>query len=711
MYFRFSKNFMAILGSLRKNSVVLITVIGMALFAFVISGVFDGKGYVAQSPIGVINGKDLSIEEFRDQVDFLQSNYNLTGINAVNSVWDQKIRASILDDQFELSGVSSGKDHLESVISENPSFSSDPRFQNEIGEFDINKFVDFIAELRTTNTSAYEQWKNQELAFENQSNEKIYFDLIKSGINFSFKDAEFEYLSQNDKVDIEYIQIPFSSVDDSLITLKKSQIEKYIKENESEYKVDSSRNIKYVLFDEKPSKEDETATRNILENLLNERKEFNSVSKLEEVIPSLTTTNNLSEFINDNSEIAFDSIYVPKGALPVNDANILFDLDIDQTYGPYIDGEYFKISRMLDRKVGGNVRASHILIAYQGSLNASPQTLRTKLEAQNEAKRILNLVRRNPNSFSSLASEFSDGPSSSVGGDLGFVQQGAMVKPFNDFIFSNKVGEIGMVETDFGFHVITIVAKEDLVLLASVAVKNLPSDTTSDRVFNSATKFEIGLSKDLNFDDLADESDYDVKTVNSIKVLDENLPGLPNQRRMVQWLFSDETKIGSYKRFDLSSGGYIVALVTGLTNEGLATIDDVRFTAIPKIRNIEKAKLIIKENSDLKTLEDLASYNEITVNKALALNQKSATITDAGFEPLVVGHAFALTENEESDFIVGQNGVYKIRVLKRDSSIELESYQGYKNQLIQSKRPSSTNSLYLALKENAEIEDNRSTYY
>ena len=182
---------MAILGSLRKNSVVLITVIGMALFAFVISGVFDGKGYVAQSPIGVINGKDLSIEEFRDQVDFLQSNYNLTGINAVNSVWDQKIRASILDDQFELSGVSSGKDHLESVISENPSFSSDPRFQNEIGGFDINKFVDFIAELRTTNTSAYEQWKNQELAFENQSNEKIYFDLIKSGINFSFKDAVF----------------------------------------------------------------------------------------------------------------------------------------------------------------------------------------------------------------------------------------------------------------------------------------------------------------------------------------------------------------------------------------------------------------------------------------------------------------------------------------------------------------------------------------
>ena len=43
--------------------------------------------------------------------------------------------------------------------------------------------------------------------------------------------------------------------------------------------------------------------------------------------------------------------------------------------------------------------------------------------------------------------------------------------------------------------------------------------------------------------------------------------------------------------------------------------------------------------------------------------------------------------------------------------MDLESYRSYKNQLIQSKRPTSTNSLYLALKENAEIEDNRSTYY
>ena len=447
---------MAILGSLRKNSVVLITVIGMALFAFVISGVFDGKGYVAQDPIGIVNDQDMSIEEFRNQVDFLERSYNLSGMNAVNSVWDQTVRNYILNNQFELSGIDSGKDHLEYILSQNPTYNSDPRFLNDAKLFEIEKFIDLIVELKTTNPDAYEQWKKQESIFQSQSNEKIYFDMISSGINYSFKDGEFEYLLQNDRVDIEYVQIPYSSIPDSLIKLKNSDVEKYIKSNDSDFKIDASRSIDYVLFEEKPSLEDENETKKILEGFLVEKKEYNNVSKQEETIPSLRSAKNLTEFINQNSDIKFDSIYVPKGSLPNNDANILFNLNKNQIYGPYLDDEYFKISRMLDKKKGGNVRASHILISFKGSQDANPEITRSKTEAKKEANRILNLVRKNPDSFSGLAFELSDGPSKSRGGDLGFFQEGAMVKPFNDFVFSKKEGSIGLVETDFGFHIILL---------------------------------------------------------------------------------------------------------------------------------------------------------------------------------------------------------------------------------------------------------------
>ena len=702
---------MAVLGNLRKNSFVLISVIGMALFAFVIAGVFDGKGYSSQEPIGFVDDEEISIEEFRNQVDFLETSYNLSGMMAVNNVWDQTVRNSVLNKQFDLSGVSSGRDHIEFILAQNPTYNSDPRFLNDAGIFEIEKFVDFIVELKTTSSQFYEQWQKQESVFESQSNEKIYFDLIKAGINYSFKDGEYEYLLQNDRVDIEYVQIPYSSVPDSIIKLKNSEVEKFIKSNESDFKVEASRNIEYVLFEEKPSLEDENDTKKILQEFLIEKTEYNNVSKLEETSPSLLTAKNLTEFINQYSEIKFDSIYLPKGSLPTNDANILFNLNKDQTYGPYLDGEYFKISRMLDRKTGGNVRASHILISYEGSQRASSQINRSKSEAKKEANRILKLVRKNPDSFSALAFEFSDGPSKSSGGDLGFFQENQMAKPFNDFVFSKREGSIGLVETDFGFHVINVVAKEDIVLLASVAIKNIPSDETSDKTFNMATKFEINLSKNNNLNTLAKENNYEIKIASGIKILDDNLPGLTNQRRLVQWLFTDEVKIDSYKRFDLSNGGYLIAQVKAIKQDGLSSVQDASFTAVPKVRNQKKAQLIIKQNKSFQSLDELASANNSEIKKALALNQKNATISGAGREPLLVGYAFGLKINEISDFIIGENGVYKIKVLKNNKSSNLENYSSYTNQLLVPSRSNVLSNVFQAAKDSSEIIDNRSIYY
>jgi len=702
---------MAVLGNLRKNSFVLISVIGMALFAFVIAGVFDGKGYSSQEPIGLVDDQEISIEEFRNQVDFLETSYNLSGMMAVNNVWDQTVRNSVLNKQFDLSGVSSGRDHIEFIIAQNPKFNSDPRFLNDAGIFETEKFVDFIVELKTTSSQSYEQWQKQESIFESQSNEKIYFDLIKAGINYSFKDGEYEYLLQNDRVDIEYVQIPYSSVPDSIIKLKNSEVEKFIKSNESDFKVEASMNIEYVLFEEKPSLEDENDTKKILQEFLIEKTEYNNVSKLEETSPSLLTAKNLTEFINQYSEIKFDSIYLTKGSLPTNDANILFNLNKDQTYGPYLDGEYFKISRMLDRKTGGNVRASHILISYEGSQRASSQINRSKSEAKKEANRILKLVRKNPDSFSALAFEFSDGPSKSSGGDLGFFQENQMAKPFNDFVFSKREGSIGLVETDFGFHVINVVAKEDIVLLASVAIKNIPSDETSDKTFNMATKFEINLSKNNNLNTLAKENNYEIKIASGIKILDDNLPGLTNQRRLVQWLFTDEVKIDSYKRFDLSNGGYLIAQVKAIKQDGLSSVQDASFTAVPKVRNQKKAQLIIKQNKSFQSLDELASANNSEIKKALALNQKNATISGAGREPLLVGYAFGLKINEISDFIIGENGVYKIKVLKNNKSSNLENYSSYTNQLLVPSRSNVLSNVFQAAKESSEIIDNRSIYY
>jgi peptidyl-prolyl cis-trans isomerase D len=98
-------------------------------------------------------------------------------------------------------------------------------------------------------------------------------------------------------------------------------------------------------------------------------------------------------------------------------------------------------------------RASHILVKAEKS---APAEERAKAKAKAEA--LLAEVRKNPASFADLAKKNSDDPGSKErGGDLDFFARGAMVKPFEDAVFSMKPGEVSnVVESDFGFHIIRL---------------------------------------------------------------------------------------------------------------------------------------------------------------------------------------------------------------------------------------------------------------
>ena len=86
-----------------------------------------------------------------------------------------------------------------------------------------------------------------------------------------------------------------------------------------------------------------------------------------------------------------------------------------------------------------------------------------------------------------------------------------------------------MVETPFGFHVIKVTDKQDLVLLANVSKAIVPSEKTSNRIFREATQFEMDAGKE-DFSAVADRDSYTLRNVDNVYALDENLPGLPQQR-------------------------------------------------------------------------------------------------------------------------------------------------------------------------------------
>ena len=705
---------MAVLGKIRQRSIFLILVIGMALFAFVISGVFDGSSSNAgpTDPIAVVNDEEIDVTFFRQMVEQTERAYNYSTLQSVNLVWNQALRNTIFDQEFEKLGIDAGKDQLEQIISSDEAVINNPNFQNEAGFFDFGIFTDYIAQMRVQEPAAYENWKAQEQSIIGVAKQRIYLDLIKASGGMTEAEAKALYHFENDNINIEYVQVPFDIIPDSLVTVTDAEVKQYIKNHEQEYERAASRNLQYVSFKEAPTEDDLAAIRLRLEGLKDERIAYNDVSKLTDTIEGFRMTKNIIDFVDRYSEIPFDSVYRPRGEYNNEYADILFGLDVGEVFGPYRDGRFFKISRLLDRKENASLRASHILIAFEGATRAPATVTRAKEEARREANRVLRLARRGNDNFEELAREYSDGPTKNRGGDLGFFQEGQMATEFFNFVDKNRVGRIGLVETEFGFHIIKVTDKDDLALIADVANEAIASDQTANEVFRSATKFEME-SNDLNdFIAVAEKNNYEVRPIKQVTELEENMPGLFNQRQIVRWAFDDDTKVGDIKRFSLTAGGgYAVVQLTAVNQKGLATVDEVGFQVRRKIIQDKKAALIKKQFQDIDSLETLAENEDLTLETASAINQKNPTLVGAGNEPYVVGAAFVMEEGAVSELIQGELGLYKVKLLKKNIAETLDDYQQYSKEYLRDASFTLLENVFLALESYADIDDNRSLYY
>ena len=705
---------MAVLENIRKRTTVLILIIGLALFAFVISGVFTSSNFGGDkvgSSIAEINGEDISIDAFRQEVETASRRVGPTAssMQVVNQVWENTIRKNVLGGQFEDLGIGIEQDQIVDFL-RTTGYAQNPEFQNQNGQFDPNIFKQTVADWKVNNPAQYEAWLQTENEIIQLAKEQTYFNMVKAGVGATLKEGELDYKLANEKMDIKYVRIPYSSIPDSTITVTKSEIADYVNDHKEEYKQEPARDLQYVYFEEKPSEVDENEIKEAISKLLDDTIEYNSQTDRNDTIRGFRNTKDVSAFLDRNSDTKFDTVFRAKKDLPASVADTLMSLNVGQIYGPYKDGGSYKISKMNARKPNGSVKASHILLQYAGATRANPEVTRTKEEAEAKAKELLKEAKKSGVVFSELARDNSDGPSAPQGGDLGYFQRGVMVPEFNDFAFNNNVGTIGLVETDFGFHIIKVDDKEDVVQIATIAREIVASEQTINTLFTKATKFEMETTDDESaFSAIAKKEEFVVRSVNKIKALDENLPGLTNQRNIVQWAFNGDTEVGDVKRFNINNG-YAVVQLTGSYVEGVMSAEDASVLVLPLIRKERKAAKIIAANKG-KDMSTIASDNSVSISNASALTVKSPTIPGAGSEPVVVGTAYGMAEGATSGLIEGNTGIFKIEIVKKTEAPKLDNYSVYANQLKTSAASRVNTSVYNALKDAAKIEDNRATFY
>ena len=696
---------MAVLQKIRQRSLLLILVIGFSLLAFIVQDLYRKGGFSQTSKyVGSVNDKDISFEDFRIKVSNLEKSgqQGMTSTQAVNRVWEQEVSIALLTAEFDKLGIHTSEKHILEIFKNDQNIGQNQMFQTN-GVFDLAKFKEYFK----SNPEQAQFLKDKEKDADLNAKYQIYNSLVKAGMFTTESEGKLKYEMETNKVDFDYVAVLFSSIKDTDIKISDAEITEYMKKNEKKYKADETREVEFVMIEDKASPEDENEVKTTINSLLNQRVVYNQATSVNDTLPGFKGAANTIEFVNENSDVPYDSTYVAKKDLPAEFAEKLFNLPQGEVFGPYMKGNLYCISKLIGRKEGANAKASHILISYEGTQVPNKKEKRTKEQAKVKAELLLSQALANPSSFFILAMTNSDDSSAQQGGDLGYFGPNQMVKPFNDFVFNSPVGKIGLVETDFGYHIINVTEKQDAIRLATIGQKIQPSEATTDKLYTKAVKFEMDANE-KDFEKVAKEAKLTVNPSVKVKEMDEQFGAAGNQRQIIRWAFDSKTNTGDVKRFEVVNVGNVIAKLKKVNEKGLMTIEEAKPMVEPILKNKKKAEKITAKMKG-SSLQAIATASGVVVQQAVGLSVENANIPNAGFERKVVGTAFAIGLNKTSAPIEGTTGVYVVKPTLITKSPLLKDHKDYVAK-VKSQVAGYTGRVIPALKEEAEIEDNRAKF-
>lgn len=270
----------------------------------------------------------------------------------------------------------------------------------------------------------------------------------------------------------------------------------------------------------------------------------------------------------------------------------------------------------------------------------------------------------------------------------------------------------GPYEEDNSYKLARLTARiNDSIQVAIIEIAMDASEETANEIYAQAS--EMASVNDLEgFEALAEAKNVALTTA-TVQESDRNVSGIGEARNFVFWAYSENTNINTVK-LDDQNNRIVVAMLTNITEEGTQNLEDVRFQVESAVKR-EKSAEALKEEfntalSNTSNIDELAKIMNLAPEAASLLSFSSNTIPD-GFEPNVVGAFYGTEEGQMSKPVVGNSGVYVVSTEGVKESAAPKDFTALKKQLEGQLHPRANFEVFNALKELAEIEDNRSKFY
>lgn len=707
---------MAVIQKIRNYSGLLIAVIGIGLAAFVLGDLLGpGPTGPRRFDVGEVEGTTITYQQFEQRAQQQIENWQQqTGQRASQrdvfqirqQVWNDMVEEIILEEEFDRLGLRvSGEELYELITGDDPHPMLVQSFQDPAtGQYDRQQVMEFMSNFDRLDPGTQRQWIMLEDFIRQDRREEKFHQLIGNSYAVPGPMAEMDYRHRNTTADIHYIYKAHDEIDDEDVQISDRELRRVYDANKHRFEQEATRSLKYATLAVFPSEEDRQA---VLDDIL-ERKE------------RLKETENIERFINAQSHERFDPTYYGQGELSPNIDPEIFDAEVGDVFGPYMEDNAYVVAMLKDSQMRpDSMRASHILVAYQGSASAGEETIRTREQAEQKADSLLSVVRNNPAQFPMLAMELSDDPSAEMNqGDLDWFPDGAMVPEFNEAVVENPTGSHVIAETDFGFHVIHVTDKAPLtqkVQVAKLVRRVEPGSNTFREANNRITTFAEKLRETGDFEGAAEEADLNVREADRVGKMDFSLPGLEEGRNIVMWAFDPDTDVGDHSRIYEYDDLFVVATVTQKQDEGIPTLDQIRPRIEEIARREKKQEMIADEMAEILagggSINDIAAQMNLEVMTASDINFNTPALPDLGPEPKVIGAVFAKSENETTKPVKGNNGVFVAEIIRMDDVIAPEDLQQAAQPLQQAFRNRVQMQAFQAIKDKADIQDDRAMFF
>ena len=686
---------MSVLEKIRNKTGLLVGIIAVALIIFVLEGALNsGRSLFGtnERTIGTIAGKNIDYNEFQARLNSAIQNYEQNGQKVddqtkqglVEQVWNEFIANNVLKASYKTAGIDISDDELYDLMVTHPhqivvsqltdkqTGKAYPNFAKADGSLDPVKLAAFAQQM-TPEQESY--WKKVEDYVHDSRMAEKYNSLLKKGLYTNDAEAKAEYERQSTTFDVSFVAKRYNSVSDSTIKVSDEDIQNYYSNHSYFFQnPETTRKIDYVAFDAYATPEDISDIKKQLSDIAADFKTKKTLSEDSAVMQAENENNTVDINLFKKSMIS-----------PEIDSSI-FIAEKGTVYGPFQENNLIKIVKLEDRiTMLDSAKVRHILISYAGA-GAAPEIKRSKDQAKKMADSLLTILKKDVKLFPEYVKNFSDDggkkmpPTKKDGefymgkdGDYGWLNdRSGFVESFKNFGLEGKKGQLGVVESQFGYHImeVTDVSKGTNLKykLATIQRKIQPSDKTLNDMNLKASEFAGKYNTGELFDKGIEEQKLNKRLADNIKEGDKQLPGMDNPKELIRWVY--QAKKGDVSQAYQFGNRFIVAKLSMAKEKGVAPLEQVKEEVTLKVKQDKKAETFIKEfDTNLagtKTIDELSSKMKLIVEKMNSLQFGSYSVAGLGKEDVMCGAVSASKVNVLTKALKGQSAVYVVYINKKN---------------------------------------------